>query len=242
VRRKPDRMHSVLSLARTGPLSWYHEDEVAEFARARRWTRLREPLRIPRSCISDSDRRILRQPMVVFADQSFLDAAGSAEWPARFHGEDFVWRHLEQQEDSIQAASGSAEAGRALLDDWATRLKKRFDAMYQRGEDPGFLKRIADFMLGAAEERSIRWQAYLRYALVQESEKIRRTFDTFTHHEFPKVPWQSYLDEIQSLSEVLHSIPVEQPHPVAVSSPPTALSKLQDITAIQPVEVYRPAA
>jgi hypothetical protein len=236
-RRESDGKHCVLSLVKDGSApSWYHEEEAAEFAKARRWTRLREPLPIPRTCISSQDGRLLRQPMVVFAAQSFLDAAGPMAWPDRFQGDDFLWRHLDHQDNSIQAACGSTETVQAMLDDWARELKKRFDAMHQGGEDPAHLKQIADFMLCAAVNRSIRWQAYLRYAMVQEPEKIRQTFDAFTHHEFPDVPWQTYLDEIKGLREVLASVRV------AVSSLVTALYRLRGIANRQPIDVCQPTA
>ena len=122
----------------------------------------------------------------------------------------------------------------ALLDDWATELKKRFDTMYPRREDQSHLAQLADFMLYAAESRSIRWQAFLRYALVQEPEKIKQTFDAFTHHEFPEVSWQTYLDEIRSLREVLEYFPV------AASSPVTAVSRLHGIATRKPIDVYQP--
>ncbi len=60
--------------------------------------------------------------------------------------------------------------------------------------------------------------------------------------EFPDVPWQTYLDEIKSLGEVLQSIPVEQPHPVAVSSPLTVLSHVRGIASRQPIDVCQPKA
>ena len=238
VRRKPDRMYSVLGSVKDGAaLSWYHEEEAAEFAKVRRWTRLREPLPVPHSCISDPDRRLFRQPMVVFAAQSFLAKAGVVAWPARSHDEVFLWRHLDRHDNSIQAACGSAEAVQAVLDDWATELKKRFDAIHQRGGNPAALEQIADFMLCAAENRSLRWQAYLRYAMVQEPEKVRRTFEAFTRHEFPDVPWQAYLDEIKSLGEVLRSIPVAEPQRAVASSSGSTLSKLSGITTRKSIDL-----
>jgi hypothetical protein len=128
-----------------------------------------------------------------------------------FGGEAFLWRRLEQPDDSTQAACGNADAVEALLDNWAECLKDRFNTMYQHSRDPVSLKRVADFMLCAAESRPLHWQAYLRYAMVQEPEQVRRTFDAFTRNEFPDVSWQGYLDEIRSLGEVLESIPVAQP-------------------------------
>ena len=239
-RRKSDRMHCVLnSVEDDAALSWHDEEEAAEFARAGRWTPLREPLPLPRSCVSVPDLRLLRQPMVFFAARSFLDAAGVVTWPTRFRDEVFVWRPLEPNGDSIQAACGSAEVVEALLDHWAGALKERFDAMRRHGRDQTSLKRIADFMLCAARNRPLRWQAYLRYAMVQEPEKVQRTFDAFTHREFPDASWQTYLDEIKNLDQVLKSVPVAEPGPVLTSSRAVTLSKLCGIGNRQPEDVVK---
>jgi hypothetical protein len=240
-RRKSDGKHCVLSsVENSAMLSWHDGEEADAFAKERRWTRLLAPLSLPRSCFSESEGRLARQPMVVFAAQSFLDVAGAFAWPPTFRGEAFFWHRLEQDENLIQAACGSAEAVEALLDDWASRMKQRFDAMRRQNHDPASLKRVADFMLCAAKDRSLRWQAYLRYAMVQEPERVRRTFDTFTRHEFPAVPWQTYLDEIRDLSEVLQSLAAEQPHPVAISSALNALSHVRGIATRQPIDVCQP--
>jgi hypothetical protein len=243
-RRKSDGMHCVLKSAEGGAaLSWYGGEEAAAFAEAGRWTRLREPVSLPRSCISGPDRRLARQPMAVFAAQALLDAAGRVTWPASFHGQTFFWRRLEQDDASIRAACGSAEDVETLLDDWATCLKQRFDAMHQHRHDPASLKQVADFMLCAAKSRLLRWQAHLRYAMVQQPERVRQTFDAFTQNEFPNVSWQAYLDELKTLGDVLKSVSVVEPHPVAVSSPVTALSKLHGIAALPPADLQqRPAA
>ena len=157
VRRSSDRMYCVLDLSRSGAgPSWHSQDEANAFARAGRWTRLCEPLPLPRSCISEPDGGLSRQPMVIYAKQPFLDAAGQVDWPARFHDEDFYWRPIERSDDTTEAACGSSAAVEALLDDWATMLKRRFDALHQQGHDPASLKRMADFMLCSAKNRSLR--------------------------------------------------------------------------------------
>jgi hypothetical protein len=240
VRRKSDRMHCVLnSVQDLAALSWHDEEEATEFARAGRWTRMREPLPVPRSCISALDQPFSRQPMVVFAARSFLEAEGSIAWPPRFREEVFVWRPLESNGDSIQAACGSAEVVEALLDHWAGALKERFDAMRRRGHDQASLKRVADFMLCAARNRPLRWQAYLRYAMVQDPEKVQRTFDAFTHREFPDVNWETYLDEIKNLGEVLRSVAVAEPGPILTPSRAVTMSKLCGIGNRQPEDVIK---
>ena len=243
VRRKSNGMHCVLNTQRTGGApSWHDEEEVAEFAIARRWTQLSRPLSVPRSCVSDTSQRLSRQPMVVFAARSFLDAACVATWPDTFRDEVFTWQTLEPNEGSIQAACGSAEIVEALLDHWAGALKQQFDAMRQRGQDRASLKRVADFMLCAAEDRSLRWQAYLRYAMAQEPEKVRPTFDAFVRPEFPNVSWEAYLDEIKDLGEVLKSVPVAEPGEVSACPPVTARSHVRGIANRRPIKVMAEAA
>jgi hypothetical protein len=208
VRRKSDGMHCVLRVSEDSTPSWHDEDEAAEFVAAGRWTRFREPLSFPRSCLSETDGRIERQPMVVHIAQEVLDAAGRVAWPATFGGETFLWHRLEQHGDTLQAACGSAETVEALLNDWAMALKERFDAMSHQGADKASLKHVADLMLSTAVSRPLRWQAYLRYALSQQPERVRRVFETFTRQEFPDVPWESYLVDINSLGDTLKNVPV----------------------------------
>jgi len=181
--------------------------------------------------------------MVVYAARHFLDTAARVSWPAALVGERFLWRHLEGNDDSIQAACGSADVVEAMLDDWATSLKERFNVMYQRGRDKASLKRVADFMLCAARNRPLRWQAYLRCALAQEPERVRQINDAFTRNEFPDMPWQAYLEQIKNLGDVLKSVPAQEPKTAAPSSRVTARGKLGGIARCQPLDVQlRPAA
>ena len=218
VSRKSNRMHCVLNLAQRRFVAVLaRRRRSCRICQARRWTRFTVPLFVPRSCISNPDGRLSRQPLVVFVAQSFLDAACVASWPGRFHDESFRWCHLEPHDDSIQAACGSAETVEALLDDWATELKKRFDMLHQRGEDPSSLKQIADFMLCAGKPVDS-LASLFRYAMAQEPEKIRPTFDAFIRPEFPDVSWEAYLDEIKDLGEVLKSVPIAASPPVTARS------------------------
>ena len=59
----------------------------------------------------------------------------------------------------------------ALLDDWATLLKRRFDALHQQGHYR-VPQENGGFHALAAKSRPLRWQAYLRFALAQEPERI----------------------------------------------------------------------
>jgi hypothetical protein len=142
---------------------------------------------------------------MVFAANSFLETAGRRTWPATVDGEGLLWTGLEQYDDSYQAAISSAQCVETLLDDWARSLKERYDAMYREGADPTSLKKVADYMLCSARSRSLRWQAYLRYAMAQDPERVRQVFDAFTKNEFPDVPWQSYLEAIKKLRELVRS-------------------------------------
>jgi len=202
--RRTDRMYCVLGSAGDEAIpSWYGEDEAAAFAEAGRWTRSRKPVPIPRSCVDGSDGRISRQPMMVFAATSFLETAGRNTWPATVDGESLAWTGLERYDASYRAASSSAQSVETVLNGWAASLKEHYDAMYQGGGDRTSLKKVADYMLCAARSRSLRWQAYLRYAMAQDPERMRQAFDAFTKNEFPGVPWASYLDALKELKELV---------------------------------------
>jgi hypothetical protein len=242
-RRKSDGMHCVLKSAEDAAgFSWYDEEEAAAFAKARRWTKLREPLPLHRSSVSSPDGRVALQPMVVFAARAFLDTAGQVAWPSVFRHEILLWRGLEQGHDSIRASCASAGTVESLLDDWAVGLKERYNAMYHQGREQASLKRVADFMLCSARSRPLRWQAYLRYAMVQDPDRVRQTFDAFTKNEFPDVPWEAYLDQIRSMGDVLKAVPVMQSHPAAQSSSSLARGKLGGIGRRPPLDVQLPSA
>jgi hypothetical protein len=235
-RRRSDRMHCVLGSAQnTGPPAWYNEEEAAAFAKARRWTEFREPVPLPHSCAAGVDGRLAQPLMVVFAARTLLDTAGCETWPARYRGDFLWWRHLQQYDSSVQAAPGLAHDVEALLDEWAARLEKRYDAMYQIGSDQASLKRVADFMLCAARSRALRWNAYLRFAMAQSPDRVRQTFEAFTRNEFPDVPWEAYLEEIKNISEVLKSVSAAVPRTAARSGPENVPRKLRGITRREPV-------
>ncbi|AGA24468.1 hypothetical protein [Singulisphaera acidiphila] len=245
VRRKSDKMYCVLrSVGNSASLAWHDEKEATEFVRAKRWTRFHDPLPIPRSCISDGDGQLARQPMVVHAFQALLEMAGRVTWPAWFRDEPFLWRRLDldRPNESVQAACTSAETVEALMDDWATGIKGRFDARFHQGHQRPALKRVADFMLCAARTRDLRWQAYLRYAMSQEPDRVRPIFDAFIQGEFSDADWPGFLKQIESLSGVLKAVQIPDIRPSSASPTQNTRSKLMNIANQIPIYVMNPAA
>jgi hypothetical protein len=237
-RRQSDGMYCVLQLPREGaPLAWHAEDEAEAYMKSERWTKFASPIVVSRVCFTESNGRSAEQPMVIFADEGMLDTADRLPRPDSYNDECLFWRRLAGYPDTIQAACGSAEAVEQLLDDWARGLLRRFDAMYHLGREPGYLKRIADFALCAAKSRTLRWKAYLRYASVQDADQVRRTFESFTHREFPNVTWEAFLDEVKGVCDVLRAVPAVAIQTAPPSSPVTALPKLRGIAAVPPIEV-----
>jgi len=240
-RRKSDGMHCVLELRQDGsPPNWHGEQEAADYADAQRWTLFETPVFVPRSCCLDTKECPPRQPMVVFADETMLDTADRLPRPP-MPGDDYlIWRRLKGYSDRVRAACGSAETVEPLLNDWACALLKRFDAMYSLGRDCEYLKRIADFALCAAKERSLRWRSYLRYATAQEADRVRSTFEKFTRREFPDVGWEAFVTELECLRDVLRAIPARTPDPPSPPShPSTALPKMRGIAAARPIEEHQ---
>jgi len=168
--------------------------------------------------------------MMIHVAPVLLAAAGLSARPDRYRGESLLWNPLEQQDEAIRAACCSADNVEALLDEWSECLKARFDTAFPLKTDRASLNRITDYMLCAARSRALRWQAYLRHALVQQPEGVEQTYKFFTKNEFPEVPWIRFLEEIKALGEVL----------VATPSPPiTARAKLRDIANRPPIPVQR---
>ena len=238
VRRKSDGMYSVLKTVEDpAGLSWHDEEDATAFAKSKRWTKLREPLPFPTACVSGEDGRLMRQPMMIHVATVLLAAAGLGARPDRYRGESLLWNPLEQQDDALRAACCSADSVEALLEEWGACLKKRFDEAYLLKTEKASLKRITDYMLCAARSRTLRWQAYLRHALVQQPEGVEQTFKFFTKNEFPEVPWNGFLGAIKALGEVLAGMP-----PATSSSAITARTKLRNIATRRPVPVQRAAA
>ena len=237
-RRKSDGMHCVLRLRPSGSaLNWHAADEAAAHAAAHRWTMLAKPVGLPRSCHPEPGRAVASPPMVVFADESMLDMADRLPRPPAPGGEYLIWRRLQGRPENIQAACASAETVEKVLDEWASALLKRFDAMHGVGRDREYLKRIADFALCAANARLLRWKSYLRYASVQDVDHVRRTFERFTHREFPDVTWEAFIRDLKSLRDVLGAAPPPASQPAPVSSPSAVMPKLHGIAAAAPIEV-----
>jgi hypothetical protein len=230
LRRASDRMYCVLESETQAAAAWFAEEEAIAFANAGRWTRFDGPIPLASSWGSISDGRPAQPLMVIFAAQSLLDYADRTTWPVQVREESLHWCHLLGQIESIRAACAPAKIVEALLDEWANCLQRRFDAMYGAGGAQDVLKRTADYMLCAAKTRAIRWQAYLRYSLAQSPERVRQIFDTFTKSEFPDVPWQTYVDQMDDLRHLLKSVSAGKSQSVAPATSASARGKLAGIT------------
>jgi len=238
VRRRSDGRYCVLQLQPEGSTTgWLSEDEASSHTKAGRWTKFASPILLGRTCFSESDGRLVGQLMVVYADERLLDTADRLPRPTLYSEEHLYWRHLADYGDAIQAACGSAATIEKLMDEWASGLLKRFDAMYHFRREPAYLKRIVDFALCAARARRLRWKAYLRYAAVQDPDRVQRTFETFTHREFPDVAWEIFLNEVKGLCDVLKAVPRLETPTAPPSSPATVLPKVRGIAAVSPIHL-----
>jgi hypothetical protein len=195
-----------------GPPVWYAESEAVAFAQAKRWTMFAEPLAVPATCFSADSRELTGQPLVVFADDHVLEEADRVRRCEHWRSDCFVWRRLKDAPKTIFAACGLATNIESLLDNWAAGLLRQFGDVYRSGDDRERLKRIADFALCATTSRTLRWDAYVCFALCQEPNRVQRTFDTFTHREFPEVSWDEFLARVRTRREILAAQgPVPQP-------------------------------
>ena len=235
VRRQSDGRYCILQVLPEGSTTgWLSEDEADAHTKSGRWTKFADPIRL---WFSESNGGLLDQPMVVYADERLLDTADRLPRPDSYHSERLYWRRLSDHDDAIQAACGSAATIEKLMDEWASGLLKRFDAMYHLRRDPAYLKRIADFALCAARARTLRWRAYLRYASVQDPDRVQRTFETFTQREFPDLAWEVFLSEVKGLCDVLQAVPRMETPTAPPSSPATVLPKVRGIAAAPPIHL-----
>jgi hypothetical protein len=234
-RRKSDGAHAVLDLSGgAAGLSWQGEGEAESLLASGRWTKFDRPVFVPRTCCDGAGQCVVYQPMVIYADESMLDTADRLPRPPLPSGEYLIWRQLPSHPETVQAACASAATVEKLLDEWSDALLKRFDAMYRIGRDREYLKRIADFALCAAKNKDVRWRAYSYFATVQQPDRIRGTFDTFIHREFPDATWEDFVKAAADLKAWLgHVAPVaSQPAPPS-SEPSSARPKLQGMAAAE---------
>jgi hypothetical protein len=237
LRRASDGRYCVHESDTQAAAAWFSEEKASAFANAGRWTRFESPVPLARSNGAISNGQSTQPVMVIFAAQPVLDYAGRATWPVQVHGESLRWCRLLGRPESIRAACAPAKIVEALLDEWANCLQRRYDAMYGAGGEQDVLKRTADYMLCAAKTRAIRWQAYIRYALAQSPERVRPIFDTFTKSEFPDVPWQSYVDQMENLRHLLKSVPAGKPQSAAPAPSAAVRGKLQGIAGRRPIRL-----
>ncbi len=202
--RISDGAHAVLDLTDgIDRLHWHDEVEAKAFAADKRWTKFRTALLIPNCCL---DEGVLRtQPMVAYTNQLLLDNADRPLRPEAWLNDYLIWKKLENYDDGYQATCSSSDTIASLMNHWAEGLLNRFDAMARLGREGEYLCRIADYALCAANDRTKRWMAYLRYTLKLQPEKARRTFEIMISREFPGVTWDSFIEERTKLSDVIHS-------------------------------------
>jgi hypothetical protein len=120
-----------------------------------------------------------------------------------------------------------------LLNGWGEKLLKRFDAMASSGRDHDYLLRIADDALCSSIDRNLRFQSYLRYTMVQQPEKARRTFDMLIAREFPNIGWIEFIDARNKVRDVLQTaLSIQTALIIATPSRPTSTqSKVRGIAA-----------
>lgn len=229
-RRKADNAYCVLDLSRGfEAMIWHNSNETAEFAASARWAELHKPVAVPRTCIDPETNAITHQPVVIFENDLLLDVADRIPRPDHHDGHYLQWQPLKEAYPGYFAACASAECVEAILNIWAEGLLTRFDAMIGSARNRTDLKRIADFALCAARSRDLRWKAFLRYASVQESGKVKSTFDRFIHAEFPQVAWDDFIRELKSLRDVWEAQPVFTLDVGVTAVSDSTASKVKDI-------------
>lgn len=239
-KRKSDGWHCVLDLSRgVDGLVWHSQEEAASFAEARKWTELVRSVSVPNACVESSTGFVTTQPMMVFENETLLDVANRVPRPDHHDLEYLIWQPLKVGDSGSFAACASGPAVEAILDDWAQGLLRRFDAMFGQNPDRADLKRIADFALCAARSRELRWKAYLRYAAMQEPDRMRPTFDRFVYTEFPKVNWDCFLNELKNLRDILKVLPITTTVTQVDPSGCSTRQNLHDIANDKPLNLVK---
>ena len=204
VRRKSDGQFALLALRPDdGSRNWYSEAEAMEDARTQRWTVLERPLAVPSSTV-DPDGHLPAQLLVVYVNEDLLYDAMNERLSGQRGADQFRWVGIKDGPQAVRAASGSASIVESLLNSWAQSAIDRFDRCFDP-EDFRRFKPIADFALCAAQTGDLRWKSYLRYALSQEPERVRRTYENFIRREFPKCDWDSFVRQYGSVASLLRA-------------------------------------
>lgn len=240
-RRKSDEKYCVVDFT-DGPesLVWHAKEEAIRFVSEDRWTWFRSALHFPKSCVINRQSTPV-QPMVVYTNQRLLDDADRQFLPESWHDEYVIWKRLINFCDGYQATCATSGAVATLMNHWAQGLLERFDAMMRLGRDHKYLLRIADFALCAANDRSKRWEAFLRYSIAQKPDKVQRTFETMICREFPGVAWASFMESRGRLTDILntgllaHFSKTSSVVSSTSSSFATALPKVRGIAAELPI-------
>ena len=201
VRRKSDGQFALLVMRpEGGGRNWYSEAEAMEDAKAERWTVLETPLAVPSSAV-DADGQIASPLLLVYVNEGVLYDATNETLPRQRGTDQFRWVGIKDGPQAVRAASGSASMVEGLLNSWAQSAIDRFDRCFDP-EDLRRLKPIADFALCAAQTPELRWKSYLRNALSQEPERVRRTYENFIRREFPTSDWDSFVGQYGSVASI----------------------------------------
>ena len=242
-RRKSDGNHCIVDLTTANEsLHWHSEEEANHFAAETRWTMFRSPLNVPKRCMTNAQSTPV-QPIVVYTNQKLLDNADRQFLPESWHDEYLIWKKLIELPDDVHATCATASAVTTLMNHWAEGLLRRFDAMLRIGRDHEYLLRIADFALCAANDRSQRWETFLRYSIAQKPDKVKRTFETIIGREFSSVTWEAFIESRGKLTDILNTglvAPFAQPNnviPSMSSSYATALTKVRGVAAVPPTPI-----
>ena len=215
VRRLSDGLICRL-VAGTVP-QWLAASEFDRYLAEGRVTRLESAIPLP----SSDEAAQLDQPLVLFANNDFLQAAGAA-LPSHQREVPVQWTKVVGEAVSTSATCLRGSIAKRWLNDSASRLRDKIDRSIAEpwtdaGTQKSTLLQWADLGLCAATEKPLRWQLYLRCGAAMQPDRVRRTFDTFVQREFPNCSWDFYLKEMTDLAGVIRS----QPRPSQSDSPPS---------------------
>lgn len=199
VRNRSDQAFAKVST--NGEIHQWHPPEYLEdLIREQRITRFEEAFSIPQSVINGNE---LSPLIIVYITNAFISDA-KIHPPASWKQEGIEWHPLDCGADALGACL-SLETAEQLLDDWAETLIKQIDEYLKdnAGDYSEELERLADLGLCAGVSTSLRWRLYLRYGVSLPPDRVRGMFDLFIHPEFPDCSWQDYVEQMNSLRDMI---------------------------------------